>query len=529
MNDNRREREYEIKFKARPEDLERFREAVSAVAGAGTKWARAELSNSYFDTADHGLRGRGISVRMRRAKGKFIQTVKTETRANGGLMDRDEWEFPVAGPALDFSVLPAAAKAALNGVRPRDIAPVVEVETERHTLIIRRPSPLGPEIVIEAAADRAVVRAGGEVEHFCECEIELKEGDITGFFTLTAEIHDRCPLAMSAVTKAARGYRLLSGNGIGARHLSKFELHADESVHDALNGIFTACISNIVANEDACQAGDAPEGVHQMRVSIRRLRSALKIFDPYLRPANVGWMAEDLKWLGGQLGPARDWDVFIGETLASMAGQGIDAEAVDALRRRAEAARAGAYERVRETLASERYAKLTFRLTAFIALDGWLAGPVDASDPLLQPLGATADDILRRPYRKLVKAGRNLRDQPLEERHALRIRLKKLRYAVDFLRRACPEKKTKPFIAALRELQDQFGLVNDLAQAERLTGLLTGKGGNAKSDRLVHLAAGQVRGWHARALHGIEPVLLADWDAFVAAAPFWSTKTGADD
>lgn len=235
-------------------------------------------------------------------------------------------------------------------------------------------------------------------------------------------------------------------------------------------------------------------------------------------------MAEDLRWLGGQLGPARDWDVFIGEMLASMAGQGIDAPAIAALKRRAERERKRAYDQVRAALASERYAKLIFRLTAFIALDGWLAGPTDSNEPRLQRLDVTADDILRRPYHKLIKAGRNLRDQSLEERHALRIRLKKMRYAVDFLRGVYPDRQTKTFIAALRELQDLFGHINDLAQAETMTGSLTGGGKATKEDRLVQLAAGQVRGWHARTLHDIEPVLLTGWDAFAATPPFWSNK-----
>lgn len=524
MTKNPRQREYELKFKARPEDLERFMAAVAQTGTAGAQWTRAELSNSYFDTPDHRLRQMGVSVRLRRTKGKCLQTVKANTRANGGLMDRDEWEMLVVDDTLDFSVLPAAAKRALRGVRRRDLKPVLEVKTERHTMIVRRNSPLGPELAVEAAADRAVVRAGGAVEHFCECELELMEGDITGFFTLAAEIHDRCPLAMSAITKAGRGYRLLTGEPQTAGRIANFDLHADETVHDALASIFTTCIGNIVVNEEVCLAAIDPEGVHQMRVSTRRLRSALKIFGPYLRPAKVAWMDDDLKWLGGTLGPACDWDVFIDETLASMAGQGIDAATIQALRKRAEAERKRAYVQVRKTLGGERYAKLVFRLTAFIALDGWLAGPFDASDPLLQRLDATADDILRRPYRKLIKAGKNLADQDLESRHVLRIRLKKLRYAVDFLRRVYPDKKTRPFMAALRELQDLFGRVNDLAQAERLTGQLTEAGNGGTVGSIVHLAAGQVRGWHARALHEIEPVLIASWERFVATPPFWATK-----
>jgi triphosphatase len=521
MVDNRREREYELKFKARADDLPRFMEAVDAVDQNAADWTLAALSNSYFDTPDHALSARRVSVRLRRTKGKILQTVKTGTRADGGLMDRDEWELPVADYALDFGILPAAAKRALGQVAPKDLVPVIEVETERHKKVIRRNMPLGPELVIEVAVDRAVVRAGDKSEHFCECELELQEGDIGGFFMVAAEIQERCPLPMSAVTKAARGYRLLADEPATARHMPKFELRADESIHDALAEIIGACIGNMVANEDICRVGVDPEGVHQMRVSIRRLRSALKAFAPYLRPANVGWMNEDLRWLGGALGPARDWDVFIGETLASMAGQGIDQAAIRALRSRAENERAGAYDLVRETLDSDRYAKLMFRLTAFVALDGWLAGPPDTHDPLFRKLEEAAPEILQRPYKKLIKAGRNLAEQTLEQRHAVRIRLKKLRYAVDFLARVYPEKRTRPFVQALRKLQDLFGLVNDLAQAERLAQILTRDRDEGKVDDIVHQAVGQVRGWHARALHEVDPDLIENWDRFVEAVPFW--------
>lgn len=521
MVDNRREREYELKFKALADDLPRFMSAVDAADPKAADWSLAALANSYFDTPDHALSARRVSIRLRRTKGKILQTVKTATRADGGLMDRDEWEMPVTDYALDFGVLPAAAKRALGDVGPKDLVPVIEVETERHKKVIRRDMPLGPQLVVEVAVDRAVVRAGEKSEHFCECELELQEGDVGGFFTVAAKIHDRCPLPMSAITKAGRGYRLLADTPAEARHMPKFQLQADETIHDALADVFGACIGNIIANEDICRAAVDPEGVHQMRVSIRRLRSALKAFAPYLRTANVGWMNADLRWLGGALGPARDWDVFIGETLASMAGQGIDQHATQALRARAETEREGAYHVVRAALDSDRYAKLMFRLTAFVALDGWLAGPPDTRDPLFRKLGAAAPEILQRPYQKLVKAGHNLPDQTFEQRHAVRIRLKKLRYAVNFLARVYPEKKVRPFMASLKKLQDLFGWVNDLAQAKRLAQVLTRGADGGKVDDIVHQAVGQVRGWHARALHEVEPDLIDNWHKFTDASPFW--------
>lgn len=275
--------------------------------------------------------------------------------------------------------------------------------------------------------------------------------------------------------------------------------------------IFAACVGNIIDNEEACRDGADPEGVHQMRVSLRRLRSSLKVFGAFLDARRVDWMAGDLKWLGNQLGPARDWDVYIGETLASVAAYGIDDKAIAAMTKAAAARRAKAYAQVRAALGSERYARLVFRLTAFVQTQGWLPRPVDADDPLLKPLGMIAPKALHKPYRKLMA----------EARHEVRIRLKRVRYGVDFLRGVYPGARTEKFMKALKELRDQFGHLNDVAQAMRLTDELTTSINGTRIDDLLLFAGGQVRGWYARALQDAEPQLLRDWQEFAAAPPFW--------
>lgn len=114
-----------------------------------------------------------------------------------------------------------------------------------------------------------------------------------------------------------------------------------------------------------------------------------------------------------------------------------------------------------------------------------------------------------------------LAGQEMEARHEVGIRLKKLRYGVDFLRDAFPSKKTKRFVKALRELQDQFGRLNDVAQAMHLTNALTGSANRTEVGQRVIFAAGLVRGWYARAILDAEPQLLSDWKAFAATPPFW--------
>ncbi|MBO6519055.1 MAG: CYTH and CHAD domain-containing protein [Rhodospirillales bacterium] len=522
MSAGQANREFELKFSAQPKDMQRFKRAVNAAGKNRRAWSKKTLVSRYFDTPDLHLRALGISARLRSSGDKTVQTIKARAgNGGGGVMDRHEWERVVEGETLVLTDLPIAARRAIGAVRDDELGVVMEVHIERQSMVIRRPNPLGPEVVIEAVADTGRVVAGEQEETFAECELELIEGDINAFFTVASEIHNACPLPMSSLTKAGRGYRLLSGGGPKAHRVPKFALTGKQTIHQALAEIYPVCIANIVENEDACLDGTDPEGVHQMRVSVRRLRTSLKVFDGYLDPARTAWMAVDLKWLGGALGPARDWDVYITETLEQVAGYGVDEKAVAALRSVAEEKRKAAYDAVRKTLTSRRYAKMIFHLTAFVAVEGWLAMPANPADPLLHPLEKCAGAILSKPHRKLLKQGKALEKQDTEARHEVRIRLKKLRYAVDFLRGVFPGKKTAKYVKSLQSLQDQFGHLNDVAQAMHMTNRLTASSDERTANTLA-MAGGLIQGWYAHALKETEPALIKDWKAFSKTAPFWN-------
>lgn len=517
-------RECELKFKARVGDLTRFKKAVNTVAGRNGVWPTADLVSRYFDTKEKRLAAKGVAVRVRHADGRTVQTVKAGG-GGGAFMDRSEWETPVEGPGLDLDALPGEARRAMGVVIDTELAPILETAMQRQTAMVRRENPLGPDLVVEIAADKGTVTAGDKSERFAECELELVQGDIGMFFQFASEINALCPLPLSNVTKSERGYRLLDGKEPTARRAPKFALTADETIHEALAEVFSVCTRNVLDNEAACLDGKDPEGVHQMRVSIRRMRASLNVFRPYIERDRVEWLREELKWLGSCLGPARDWDVYIDETVGSMSSYGIDDGATRALRRVAERKRKEAYGLVRETLGSQRYARLMFRLTAFVALEGWLSRPLRSNTALFRPLTKTAAKILRRPYRKLIQAAEGLAGHGIEARHEVRIRLKKVRYAVDFLQGIYPEEGTKDFLKALRDLQDRFGSLNDVAQAMKLTDELTGECGTG--DPRVLIAAGQVRGWYARALTEVEQDLLREWQEFAAMAPFWEDGPGS--
>jgi len=515
-------REYELKFRAGPDALACAKSAFDAIDPEG-QWTVSHLRSRYFDTASRRLGSRGVSLRVRQSDGKSVQTVKTAAGGGGGIMDRWEWECRIDGIEPDFSRLPAEALDALGGVKAADLEPIIDVAVERQSKVVRREDPLGPTLVAEAVLDQGTVSAGGRTEGLSEVELELGQGRAQPFFQLAAAFIAACPMPVSSTTKAERGYRLLAGTEPGPSKLAKFQMAGDLTVDGALARIFSACIGNITANEQACLDGTDPEGVHQMRVSIRKLRSALKTFKRYIDPLQLDWLAADLKWMGSQLGPARDWDVFLDETLVSMAAHGIDAGAVAALEREGRRKRADAYKSVRTMLGGARYAQVMLRLTAFAALQSWRPDPATrgpGKNPLATPLGKAARRILNRPYKKLLKAGDGMAGLDMAARHQVRIRIKQLRYAVDFLRGVHSVSETEAFGAALRHLQDNFGHLNDVVMALRLTGELIDPA-QGPVDEEVRLAVGEVRGWNARALRDIEPQLITDWQAFVETAPYW--------
>ena len=515
-------REYELKFRAGPDALACAKSAFDSIDPDG-RWSVSHLRSRYFDTASRRLGSKGVSLRVRQSDGKSVQTVKAAAGGAGGIMDRWEWECPIDGIEPDFSRLPLEAREALGGVKLADLAPIIDVAVERQTKVVRRRDPLGPTLVAEAVLDTGTVSAGGRTEGLSEVELELGQGRVRSFFQLAADFIAACPMPVSSTTKAARGYRLLAGTEPGPSKLAKFDMAGDLTVDDALTKIFSGCIGNITANEQACLDGTDPEGVHQMRVSIRKMRSALKTFKHYIDPLQRQWLADDLKWMGSQLGPARDWDVFLDETLVSMAAHGIDVGAVAALEREGRRKRAEAYEHVRAMLGGARYAQVMLRLTAFAALQSWRPDPATrgpGKDPLATPLRKAARRILNRPYRKLLKAGDGMAGLDMEARHRVRIRIKQLRYAVDFLRGVHSISETEAFGAALRHLQDNFGHLNDVVMALRLTDELIDPA-RGPVDEAVRLAVGEVRGWNARALRDIEPQLIVDWGAFCETAPYW--------
>jgi triphosphatase len=310
----------------------------------------------------------------------------------------------------------------------------------------------------------------------------------------------------------------------------RLALRADGSAEDAIVAAVRNGVAHMTGNEACVLARSHEEGVHQIRVAVRRLRSRISLYNGLLPGPQTRLVTDELKWLIGAMGPARDWDVFVTETIAPALTLMPDEPDLALLGRHAAARQERGYRIAKAALRSKRYARLKWRLETWAerrpwrqkaAVSGTAAVDGAAVDGVLDaPARLFAARVLEARHRKVLQRGESLIEMDAEERHRLRIQIKKLRYAVEFLESLFSDNAVKPYLAALRQLQDSLGAMNDLAVARTLTAeLLQTTRGGAKRMRLAY-AAGLVAGC---AGHRHEQVaqLPAAWTRFASREAFW--------
>lgn len=506
--------EFELKLSGSKAQIERAFDALATGAGGE---ASKRLNAVYFDTADLRLWRRQAALRVRKEDGRFVQALKLAQ----GPLERFEHEAETSGMAPEPDLLPPRIRPVLGALYPEDLAPVFATDVRRRKRDVTRDDGLGRVSAVEVAFDEGEVSAGKLVEPILELEVEAKRGDHAFVFEVGQDLVEAGASRIVTRSKAARGYALATGKAPAAARARKLELQGGESIGDALGRILEAVFAQWWANHDAAFDGRDDEGVHQLRVALRRLRSALTLFQPLLVEERRLWLAGEARWIMGVLGPARDLDVFTLEMLPTIASSRPNDAALASLRSAGEEARTRAYGRVRDALGGKRYARFLLGLGQWVTSRGWYGDADAAGHVELGHLVRTyAGGVLDQRARAVKKRGRDFESLDVEQRHEVRKSLKKLRYAAEFFRGVYPGKATKRYLDRLGTLQDAFGHMNDMAMAEGVLHQLV-----EPSDARLAEAKGLVLGYYAHAGAGMEPELCADWKAFAEASPFWSRPT----
>jgi len=499
--------EIELKLALPPKDLSKAHRILATGRGRH-RAAQRKLTSTYYDTQGLDLRRRDLTLRVRREGRSFVQTVKAENLTGQDLTRRGEWEDKIDDERPDLSA-PKSGRRLPSVVKPDQLRQIFSTVVQRSELTVRVTS--GAEIDI--AVDRGEIRANGGTEPISELELELRNGDPVALFDAALKILDHVPARLETRSKSARGYLMVEGDADPpVRRLPKIELDPKTSGDEALQLIGRHCMASLAANLPAALA-DCPEGVHQMRVAARRLRSILSVMKKMLPHDRYRWANDELRWLSDAAGPARNWDVIAERLVKQLSPSPID---LSALADRVERERRAAYKHMKAALQSPRFTRAVIGLARFFEAREWRNHPASEHAMRLDaPVEEIAPDLLDRALHQVRKRGRCLRQAGVEQRHRLRIALKKLRYSIDFLCSLYDEDKVGRYLRRLKRLQDEFGDGNDVRVAQRR---LTTLGHQPQeSDR----AAGFVLGWHSERIAEKERALLRRFRRFKRLDPFW--------
>jgi triphosphatase len=454
-------REFELKLEFDPTDLASIE---SHPLLAGIRLNRQVLISVYYDTETRALHKASLALRVRNVGSGYVQTIKGEGPAE--LFDRPEWEQEISGPAPDLSAIAGTPlEPLLKGDVGEGLRPLFQTRIERG---IYQVESNGSEI--EIAVDRGEIGTMERRSPVHEVELELKKGNPAELFSVARRLAASVPLRLAVKTKAERGYELASGAPPEAEKATRVDLNGRMTCRQAFRAIGQNCLRQIIVNERGMCVGDA-NSLHQMRIGLRRMRAAIVAFEKMVADSEQNRIKAELKWITNELGPARDLDVFEIDILKPMnATHGGDARFVET-RRAFDEARSKAYRSAVGSVRSDRFR------SALLDVAEWIeAGPWTRDQDLRKRREGKAADhaakLLARGRKRIRGDGAKLRAVDAKKRHKLRIRAKNLRYAVEFFAGVFPgdtnAKRRDAALTALKELQDQLGALNDLAQREAL-------------------------------------------------------------
>jgi inorganic triphosphatase YgiF len=419
---------------------------------------KLHLLNTYFDTPRLELHARRVALRFRKKGWQWLCTVKSAEPASGGLAMRSEWEAPATPGIFDFSHVDADDFRDFLEQRVDQFEPIFTTDFRR-----------------QLAIDRGQIESCGRRTPICEIELELLSGKVDDIFNLTRQLQKDLDLFPAIASKAERGYALFLNEPLRPFKSKPVPISDQQTPVEAFRSIALGCLEHFQRNEKGLLTGGDSEFIHQARVALRRLRSAIKLFAPVLPPEFVAAYGQTWQTLAGALGDTRNWDVFLEETLPPIAAAFPDNRDIKRLRKAAQRRASSSRKSVIGLLAVKEYPRLLLEFTAAV---------YTLSDTLPMPIKDFAQQQIRNHGRKARRMANRHAELTPEERHKMRIAFKKLRYTLEFFTPLLPQRRLRPYLAALSQLQDELGLINDHITAETLI-----------ADALKGRQVGPIHGW----------------------------------
>ncbi|MEA3026942.1 MAG: triphosphatase [Alphaproteobacteria bacterium] len=520
MNNGRKE--IELKLRVKPEDIAVIRSHPNFSGVLRDPTSETQVS-VYFDSDKLLLRDHGLTLRVRHIGDKRIQTIKSVSRGSG-IFERSEWEQPIEG---DQPNLAGVADTALGPILTDDIRgalkPVFETRIERTAYHLN-----GNDTDIAIAFDNGRIVATDSSCPVSEIELELKHGNPAELFKLARAIGELVPAQLDVKSKSERGYDLIEKASGAAEAAHEAELSAGTSAGRAFTLIGRACLRQLLANEPATIKRDA-EGLHQMRIALRRLRAAISLFFDVVSDSRTEAVKAELRWLGREFAPARDLDSLLIEVLRPLRKQQANEPGFASISRMFARERLKSYRRAQEAVQSPRFRKLVLDTAEWIEAGPWCT----SDDPLLStrraiPIETLAAEQLSRRRKKIRRRGAEIGELSPEQLHQLRIQIKKTRYATEFFAGVYQGKKAgkrcEKFRTTLKQLQNCLGGFNDIMTRKALcTDIIAqpGRSLTAEQNRHRAFAAGLIMGDQQAQIAQLLDRARKAHARFDDAKPFW--------
>lgn len=503
--------EIELKLRITAADTARLKRHPAIKPLLSEKPKTRRLVSIYYDTPQLTLFDQRITLRVRRMSGGWFQAVKGGGSSLAGLHQRMEWEDIIASghpdytkitdPTLEALFAPPELRAALK--------PIFTTDMQRTEWQLIYPDATHIELALDVGH---VVIDGEQREVISEIELEIKSGEPARLFELALELQRTIPLELENISKAQRGYAYYRPQPLSIKKASPTQLQPNQRAADAFKQIAWECLAQLQGNQDIVLHGSDIEGVHQMRVALRRLRSLFSVFGAVVDKTSSTELISDIKWISEVLGKARDLDVFISETLPPMMAALQQHPGLLMLQEKAVQAQHQAYIETHAAIHSQRYHRLQLAFGAWLEGGKWILP--DAAELTVHAL---SQQILGKRHKQLKKHGQRLVHMHPEERHETRITAKKFRYAAEFFTSLSPAGSAKNFIRALADVQNILGTLNDIATTESLIRNLIGAHPNRALDEALYLFTG----WNAcNAAHQLQS-MGEKWKAFAKQPAFW--------
>jgi len=504
--------ETELKMRIAPQQLARLKRHALLKQHQTSRTTTRRLYNIYFDTPKLELHDSAMALRLRRSGRQWLQTLKGGGSVRAGLHERNEWEVPVQGAALDFSLLSEKGEeqvANWDELLPaslrRKLHPVFITDFSRSSRML-----LWQGAHIELCMDQGILSTEQLSTSFCEIELELKSGLRQQLFTLALAILDIVPFELELISKAEQGYRLLSGYEEHPVKAATVNISRKDTFAVILQSLLWSCLLHFQSNLRRAIAGDEAEYLHQMRVALRRLRVVLRMLETLKADQELSVLNREVAALCVALGHIREWDVFIAQTLRPVCMRMSRHAGLKVLLKASERQRDACHVAIH----SEQKALEMQRLILRFAI--WMHGPYWQQ---LDLPGAYefAGGRLQKLAKRFTRAGDHLDTLDAPHLHALRIIAKKLRYSAEFFSGLYDRKKAGSYMTALSDVQEVLGQINDIAVAHRLLNELSMEPDVSTHQEAVVL----VRGWIAHDLSGQFIALRKVMQRFSAKPIFW--------